>query len=110
MQDYTQFFKQTITAGWNVRGDGHVEAPTGYFALIEVPPHQGEFADLMDAVFDTEKPENIDLPPVGWYVTVENDQGILRWTRFPSKTQAKLQYERLVKEFIAWDTEDGLVP
>lgn len=67
-------FKQIITAGWNVKSGGDVESPQGFFAVIEIPAHKGELADMIDAV-ELSDEDVATLPQAGWYFTVENEHG-----------------------------------
>lgn len=77
--EYDGLFKSIITAGWNTESDGNVESPYGFFALVELPAHEGEFTELAEAVFedDTEAIEQLRNLPRGWYFTMENSDGLI---------------------------------
>lgn len=68
---YDVLFKDLITAGWNVKSDGNVEAPSGHFAIVEIPSHPGELLEMQNALDSVD----YDWPEPGWYFCVENDLG-----------------------------------
>lgn len=108
--EYDNLFK-TIAAGeWCVRSDGHVESPQGYFSITEIPKHQGELAEMIDALeLDSEQSAQIrDLAggiSSGWFVTIENSDGIIFVYEMPSKFAAENAYESLDLDFMKWESE-----
>jgi hypothetical protein len=94
-------FKEIITAGWAVKSDGHVESPQGYFAVVEIPDHQGELDEMKDAL-DLLPGE--EMPPSGWYFTIENNQGLIFVYRTIDRNAAFFFKERM-EEFAKWDVE-----
>jgi hypothetical protein len=95
---YDSLFKDLITAGWNVSSDGHVEAPQGFFAIVEIPSHPGELRDMMEALDSMD----YDWPEAGWYFTVENSDGIIFVYRV-DKAAAEILFEAYAKAYAEWD-------
>lgn len=107
---YDALFKHIIGAEWCVKSDGNVESPSGYFALVEIPSHTGEFAEMLDAI-NTGLPESMqfpeeDWPEPGWYVTMETEAGTIWVASYPSKSIAEQTYQTLAKHYNEWATED----
>lgn len=111
--DYDNLFKAIVTAGWNIKSDGDVEADTGSFALVEIPDNVHEMADMRDAV----EPDG-DLaawPDSGWFVTSENTDGLIYVYEFRTQHDAEVAYDKLDDEYTAWcidadadESDDGL--
>ncbi len=97
-------FKTIITAGWNVKSDGDVQSPTGHFALVEIPLHAGELAEMLDAC-DLD-PTQHAIPMEGWYVVRENNDGLVEYFGYPhsgpGKREAEAQYARHERDFSSW--------
>ena len=102
---YDNLFKAIISAGWNVKSDGDVEAPSGFFALVEVPDHPGELSEMQDAVGD----ETIDdeWPDCGWYVTREDSDGLIFVYEQSSQRVAETAYDKLQDDFLDWADDDN---
>ena len=109
---YDNFFKAVVTAEWCVKSDGNVEAPSGFFALVEVPSHQGEYQQMVEAVFD--EPRTVswadymrdhypEMPAPGWYVTTELSTGIIVVMEYPLQIAADKAYRELFDAYAMWD-------
>lgn len=107
---YDSLFKAIISAGWNVKSDGHVEASAGFFALTEIPDNMPELEQMQEAV-DNSATVDTDWPDAGWYVSTENSDGIIFVYEFPSKSAAEDAYEKLEADYTAWsdDNEDEVL-
>lgn len=105
-EKYDAQFKQLVTALWSVKSDGEVEAPTGFFALVEIPEGSYEFKDMVDSVgldeyYDDEgKPSGV--AKAGWYVTQENEYGIIFVYEFKNKGAADVAYNELTSIYEGW--------
>lgn len=99
---YDNLFKAIITAGWNVKSDGAVDAPTGFFAVVEIPSHEGELEQMKDAVDpDGDLTWGDDLQP-GWYFTYEDDLGFIHVYKAASKHFAEVAYADAEKQYSEW--------
>jgi hypothetical protein len=99
-------FKSIVTGEWGVKSDGDVEAPSGYFALVEVPLNLRERADMVDACrnnFDNDE-DWFTIEP-GWYITSENNQGLIYVWKMPDKSAAEICYDGLQREYSRWSSE-----
>lgn len=110
-EKYDSLFKHLITAEWCVESDGHVESPTGYFSITEIPSHEGELNEMREAVFGDEPNEfvwlnNENWPESGWYLTRENDQGLIFVWKMASKHEAVKFYRSWQVEYSKWEQED----
>jgi len=101
---YDNLFKAVVTAGWCVKSDGHVEAPTGYFSMTEIPSHPGELREMQDAVEDKRVPFST-WPPAGWYITVEDSAGFMYVYPTNGETQAGVLFHKVLDIFSRWDNE-----
>ena len=107
---YDNLFKAIVSGGWCVKSDGNVEAPSGYFALTEIPSHPGEFQEMMDAL-NAGEPASMqhkaeDFPTPGWYVSMELNTGLIYVVEYPSRPSAEKTYQELNENFTNWATED----
>jgi hypothetical protein len=59
-------YRAIIDAGWGVMSSGAFEAPTGRFAVVEIPEHDGERTEMREAVFDGDS-ETFDNMEAGWF-------------------------------------------
>jgi hypothetical protein len=99
---FDNIFKTIVSSEWCVRSDGNVESNTGYFSITEIPDHTGErgqFAEL----FDADELATFEDLKSGWYITVENNQGLI--FVYPQATEkvAWRQYNDLNKEYGEWE-------
>jgi hypothetical protein len=101
---YDALFKEIVLAGWATRSDGNVDSPTGYFAVVEIPDHLHELAEMRDAV-DPDSSLVTDWPESGWYVTVENSDGLIWVFRAGSQLQADTAYDEQVLAYADWDDQ-----
>lgn len=102
-------FKQIVSAGWANKSDGNVEAPCGYYALIEVPEHEGENVAMREAVTDFDKIE-MNWPEPGWYTTTENSDGIILVFKHASQYAAQLAFNSIEASFLRWFSENPTFP
>jgi hypothetical protein len=109
---YDNLFKTLVTAEWCVKSDGNVEAPTGYFSITEIPAHEGEFREMYAAIEDSLEPEfTVDeaWPAAGWYVTIENSDGVIFVYEVINEAEAKYIFAELEKQYLDW-TDAGNLP
>ena len=106
-EQYDNLFKAIISAGWNMKSDGDVESPSGFFALVEIPDHYGELAEMQDAVGD----ETVDdeWPDTGWYVSYENSDGLIFVLECASQHVAERTYDEFEEQYNTWasDSDEG---
>lgn len=99
--EFDNFFKELITAGWNVSSDGDVESPFGHFATVEVPLDNGELNEMGDAMeWSSDQP----IPPRGWYFCRENSDGII-FVYHSTEVAVKAIFEAYSKEYAKWGDE-----
>lgn len=70
-------YRSIISAGWAVKSGGDVEASTGHYAVLEIPAHPGERAEMREAVFGEDETEAavFDSAASGWFFVVEGSSG-----------------------------------
>lgn len=106
---YDNSFKQIISGGWAQQSDGNVEAPTGFFALIPISREdlKREGGSLWDAIFNEDDySRSLEVPRPGYYVTTENEQGIIWVYRYSDLNSASAMYDKLEDEYLKWDAEE----
>ena len=97
---FDSFFKGLITAGWCVKSNGDVESASGYYALFEISE-----TDATDPEFQSFLESMLwfgNLPPVGWYVSIEDDLGFIYVYPFTSQYAAETAYEELEQRYENW--------
>lgn len=101
---YDNLFKTIISAGWAVASDGNVEAPSGYFARVEIPAgsERDSFIDMLSEWPDLVKLFG-EIEP-GWYLTQENESGII-WVYWSNEPQVTDAYHRLGEQYTEWENE-----
>ncbi len=105
---YDNLFKQIVTAGWGVKSDGHVESPTGYFGLVEIPSHLGERVEMVAALeLDGDDTLLFNEIERGWFITQHMDSGIIYVYEMKIKNHAETVYQQLERIYAEWDA-DGL--
>lgn len=104
--EHDDTFKLICQEGWANQSSGNVEAPTGYYWLVEVTADGAE-QDFMGTVqSELEKyGQTYIYPDTGWYVVVQDNQGIWFVYEVPSETAARDIYSRLEAEYLAWDDD-----
>lgn len=91
--------------GWAIETNGHVEAPTGWFAVVV--NEEAEVPEITDA-FEMEIVEAglLDLSQlIGNFLVQRLSDGSIRVYEHPAKFQALGHYDRMCETFIAWDDD-----
>lgn len=97
--EYDASFKEIISAGWAETSTGAVDE-MGHWALIPIP--ENERGELVDAVFsDGELPR----PDPGWYVAVENSDGIIVVYSYPDEETMRASWRDVENAVSAFDDE-----
>lgn len=94
-----------ITAGWSNQSDGDVDAPTGHFAIVEVPALDKELADMVDALLDTVDGEEVVAlctAERGHYMVVETSEGQVHITGPFKEAPAKFWFLSMQKTLEEW--------
>lgn len=101
-------FRSIVNAGWHVKSDGHVEFPVGYFSVVEIPAHEGERAEMRDAVFGENLDEEkiFDKLPSGWYFVTQHNDGNIYVTQCKDEADANQRYANLETVYAEWATPD----
>lgn len=105
---YDSLFKTIVTAQWNVKSDGNVESPSGFFALVEIPLSFSERFEMMRAVEDAIDAESAFLlgnMDGGWYLTQEDNNGIIYVYQMETELQAQRFYKDLERTYADWENE-----
>lgn len=97
-------FRSIVSAGWNVKSGGDVEANTGHFAIVEIPAHAGERAEMRDAVFaeDEVEAEIFDSIPAGWFMVFEDSQGNVGLANADNKADAEQMFQSAEADYAEW--------
>lgn len=119
---YDNVAKAIISAGWATSSDGDVESPTGAFAYFDVPNpapsdssvpfRMTELGSMVDAIEMSEETWMTEMLPAGWYVAVENSDGIIHVWNVGMGLDAragyiaKVWFERKVADYVAWADQD----
>lgn len=85
-----------VTDGWANQSDGHVDAPTGAFALIILEPAEVD-ADFL-ATWDL---TSADVTP-GYYLEQQDQQGNTSVTEFDTEWEARAAYTALEQQYQEW--------
>lgn len=106
---YDTFFKYASDLDIADEGDGNVEAPVGWFALIDMGTGigGGGFEAVTDAVkerSDGADWNDMNTPAPGFYVAQTGGSGIIWVYEFTSRADARSYYGELLDAFTAWDT------
>lgn len=108
---YDNSFKQIITGGWAQQSSGNVECDsTGFFALIPISREDlnREGGSLWDAIFNEDDySRSLEVPKPGYYVSTENNRGIIWVYRYSDLASAWAMYEKLEGEYAKWDAEEN---
>lgn len=97
-------FRSIVSAGWNVKSGGDVEANTGHFAIVEIPTQDGERAEMRDAVFSDNPDEEkvFDSIPAGWFVVIEDSQGNIGLVKADDKAEADQIFGIYEADYAEW--------
>ena len=97
-------FRSIITAGWGVQSRGEVEAVTGHFSVVEIPAHDGERAEMREAVFsdDPTEAEAFDKVETGWYFVVESSDGSINPDKCKNRDYAFARFALASSAYEAW--------
>lgn len=100
--------RSIVNAGWHVKSDGHVEFPSGYFSVVEIPAHEGERAEMRDAVFgeNLDEEQVFDKMPSGWYFVTQHNDGSIYVTQCKDEADANQRYDNLETVYAEWATPD----
>lgn len=84
-------FKAIVDALWGVMSSGAFEAPTGHFAVVEIPDHDGERAEMADAVFDGAS-ETFESLETGWYFVIQRSPENLTYDKCKNRDYALARF------------------
>lgn len=97
--------------GWLIEASGDVEAPTGWFARLDIDPEDVEEVAgkrrRIEAVMGEALPEGFDFDSlVGHYVLTEDSLGFFTAVPFESFGEAWDAFYELDREYGEWASED----
>lgn len=101
--DLTRTFTRITVDGWANASDGNVEAPTGWFACVNIEP--AELGELARACELPDLPD-FPMPYPGHYLYEVDSDGNRTITEFLSKHALLEAYNFKRREFARWDAED----
>jgi len=84
---------------------GHVEAPTGYFAKVQIV--QSEIAEWVSSEGDPWMSERRNFAP-GWYIIQVNNLGFVHGFQYPSQEAAQTDFDEADREYEVWAGGQGL--
>lgn len=99
---------QDMADAWS----GDSDAPTGYFALVEVPEDPESLDQYMrDALGEDWTSGYLTAPSAGWYIIHINSQGFVGINRCEDDEDAREAFAALEAEYDEyardeWDTDD----
>ena len=100
-------FRSIANAQWGVQSGGDVEAPCGFFTVVQIPEHAGERAEMREAVF--EDPDEVvifDGLAAGWYFVVQDSDGGVAHTRCEDEKDAFSCFRRSEETYSEWTGEE----
>lgn len=99
MTDDERNLRTLITAGWENHSSGHVEAPTGHFAIVDCAEDRAMLAQVLDITED-------DLPAPHYFLVVEDNYGNVHLRMFYTMAAAQDAYAELETAYAEWDDLD----
>lgn len=108
-EKYDPLMWHLVDIGWNVKSDGNVDSPVGAYALVEIPSHDGERAEMEAAAAPTAEEKHLGelfWPEAGWYVVQKNTQGLVFVFEYISKDEAEKAYARCEVAYAAWEASE----
>jgi hypothetical protein len=102
------------TSDWANDSFGNVEAPTGYVWRISNDPADVQISntEITSVIEDQLKSYDIEDSPEfrkeleGHYLIQEDSNGLVHVLKCPSKTSLVSEYNYLLNQFNAWDSQD----
>lgn len=94
-------FKAIVEALWGVMSSGATDAPTGHFAVVEIPEHAGERAEMADAVFDGDNATFDDLE-TGWYFVIQHSPDELTYDKCKNRDYALARFSLARAAYEDW--------
>lgn len=105
-------FKEICIEEWGNQSDGNVEAPTGYFWLVEVADGSvdNQWQSFMESVqSELEKYDATFVnPDPGWYVVVQDNNGIWFVHECASELDARRLFSNLAESYNEWAGDDDV--
>jgi hypothetical protein len=94
-------FRAIVEAQWGVMSSGATDAPTGRFSVVEIPEHDGERAEMCDAVFDGDNEvfENMDT---GWYFVIQYSSNRLTYDKCKNRDYAFARFSLARSAYDVW--------
>ena len=110
MRNYLENFFNYLSGDtmWCDEESGHVESPTGHFALVEIP-HNEDDRDYMFREIDAltghhfGDNESDERPDSGWYVVITDSSGFVHWQNYSTEDAACNAFDALEAEYAEWD-------
>lgn len=101
-RDIDNAFKAIISAGWANQSDGNVEAPTGFFSIIDMSTERDM---LREVLAESALDDALGQIEPSWYLTMENNQGILYYAQAKDEAAAQEWFKSLCEKFYEWDED-----
>lgn len=103
--EHDDTFKLICQEGWANQSSGNVEAPTGYFWLVEAPVNDSSWEDFLGRV--QSELENYGqtfiAPNFGWYLVVQDNDGIWFVYECINEIEAREAYQILENQYSEWE-------
>lgn len=97
-------FKAIVDAEWGIMSSGAIDAPTGRFTVVEIPKHDGERAEMREAVFEDAADAGIfDGIESGWYFAVESDSDTWTFERCKNRDYALARFALARAAYEDWE-------
>lgn len=80
---------------------GAFEAPTGRFAVVEIPEHPGERAEMREAVFDGTS-ETFDGMETGWFFVIQRSTSDLTYDKCKNRDYAFARFSLARAAYEEW--------
>jgi hypothetical protein len=96
-------FKAIVGAKWGVVSSGLIDAPTGHFTVVEIPKHEGERAEMREAVFENEDAGTFDDIEAGWYFAIEFPPDTLTYEKCKNRDYAFARFSLARSAYEEWE-------
>ena len=100
-RDIDNAFKAIISNGWANETDGNVEAPMGFFAIIDLTTEREQITEILAEYELDGAMEHIEP---SWYITTEDTRGFLSYER-STEIAAKEWFKQMQKRYYKWSEE-----
>lgn len=96
-------FEAIVDAGWGVVSSGAFEAVTGRCTVVEIPAHDGERAEMREAVLESSDAGMFDTLESGWYFVSQFQHQPLTYEKCKNRDYAFARYALTRSAYEEWE-------